>query len=389
MKFTERQRTRAAASVLIGILIAIAVSAMLSENSKPLVGEVLGGDFLPFYTAGEMVLQGKSSALYRLADQFAVQRTLAPQTVGNLYFPYPPFVALLMVPFALLPYSWAAVLFVLLNLSALALAIHLLQRGEELKSFSTVELLALSILFYPLFRAILSGQNTALSLLCLAGMAYALRTKLEPLAGVALGLWLFKPHFALLPLSWLICSGRFRVLWGFLPAASLLYVSTAILFGGTWPIDWLRAVQAEWIPLEHVANSSGFISILGVSEALFGRGDARALFIGGTTTLLVWAVGLRWFVRNSGDSLLALSSLSGILITLIAPHVMWYDLGLVLPAMLLLLRRGEHHTLLLLWLFSWVSATISLPVSPLFFLLLAVVLTTKSTLLNEKSRTLL
>src|SRR5205823_271266 len=56
---------------------------------------------------------------------------------------------------------------------------------------------AATLTFYPIFRAVLGGQNTPVSLLCAAGAAMALARGRDLSAGLWMGAWLFKPQLAL------------------------------------------------------------------------------------------------------------------------------------------------------------------------------------------------
>ena len=78
--------------------IVAAVCVILWQQPKPI-------DFLSFWAAGKMVLAGNSAGIYDIAAHHAVERSATP--VGTLPFPYPPPFALIVAPFALLPFGAA------------------------------------------------------------------------------------------------------------------------------------------------------------------------------------------------------------------------------------------------------------------------------------------
>jgi hypothetical protein len=142
---------------------------------------------------------------------------------GFLAFSYPPFVALAYYPLSLFGYRISYIIHSLLMVSALVLTIQLIRPFNPLIDQYKLSALALSLSFYPLFRAIWGGQNTAVILLLIVGtwrMALAHR---EWLAGIILGLLLFKPQFAIPLIGLFVLSGRWRVGLGSALTAVVLY----------------------------------------------------------------------------------------------------------------------------------------------------------------------
>lgn len=80
-------------------------------------------DFLAFFAAGRLVLEGHPAGLYLPSAITAIERTIIPGPVGaNGYMPFlnPPFAAVVLAPLALLPTELARVIWAGINGTALA-----------------------------------------------------------------------------------------------------------------------------------------------------------------------------------------------------------------------------------------------------------------------------
>src|SRR5665647_2746297 len=133
---------------------------------------------------------GRSSDLYSLDLAYSIQQGLYGGGSLN-YNPYlnPPHSALLMVPFSLIPYPWAPLLWVGFGLVCLWLSMKWLGAEHPIPYF----LLALTWL--PVFSAASFGQN---SFICLAvlSLTYFLWVRKKHLsAGLIFSLLFFKPQF--------------------------------------------------------------------------------------------------------------------------------------------------------------------------------------------------
>src|SRR5579859_156609 len=88
-----------------------------------LLGAVFHADFLNYYSAARMLLEQPRN-LYSPGAEAAFQSVLAGGASVYDQFWSPPQVALLYVPFALLPYGVAYLAWLLINLGLLALSAH-------------------------------------------------------------------------------------------------------------------------------------------------------------------------------------------------------------------------------------------------------------------------
>ncbi|MGA9813787.1 MAG: glycosyltransferase family 87 protein [Terriglobales bacterium] len=199
--------------------------------------EIVSGypDFTIFYTAGKCVLRGQGRQLYDLETQFAIQREFASAVKHRenpLPYNHPPFEALLFAPLARLPYVAAYLVWAAFNL-ALILGFWILLRSRlpSLQGFLPALPLLAMFAFFPLIVALLQGQDSIL-LLFLYGLVFcALSTGRTFLAGVCLGLALFKFQLVLPFVLVLLVRRQWRTVAGFVTTAFALLLVSATVVG--------------------------------------------------------------------------------------------------------------------------------------------------------------
>jgi hypothetical protein len=206
----------------------LAVSFVTADGGRTVFGPNLGADYTQFYAAGTILNRGRPDQLYNFELQNRLFHETLPgvenETEQTLPYVYPPFVAFVMRPLALVPYTWsfAAWLVISAGLYVAGLALILkqaecLSRADRLTAF----LLALS--FEPfVMECWLGGQLSAVSFFALALAFGCWQTGRPVAAGCALALCLYKPTFLVLLLPMLAVGRCWRVLAGFLAAALAL-----------------------------------------------------------------------------------------------------------------------------------------------------------------------
>ncbi len=300
-------------------------------------------DFTIFYTAGKSILQGRGRQLYDLETQFAIQREFAPgvkHRENALPYNHPPFEALLFAPLARLPYVAAYLVWALFNL-ALILGFWKLLR-PRLHSLHRLlpglPLLAM-FAFFPLMMALLQGQDSIL-LLFLYGLAFlALATGRAFVAGLCLGLALFKFQLVLPFVLVLLLRRQWRAVAGFvITAFGLLLVSAAVVgWNGVmaYPGFVLRlsrsGAQAAIYPRD-MPNLRGLIE-----GTLHFPGRPAALLIIALSIALVALAAHRWRTERAqpGRQFMLGFSLCLTITIMASYHLLVHDLSLLmLPALL-------------------------------------------------------
>ena len=345
-----------ALAVGLGWLVVLA----LSWGGTTPQGAPLGGDWVVFHAAGAQVLEGTPERLLDPAAMQAAQAAALGRTTlpGYHAWVYPPYLAVVLAPFAALPFAWSYVAYTVAMVAALGVTGVALARTLPRLHAGTIA--AAAVGFYPLTRAVVGGQNTPVTL-ALAAVALALLARgRDGAAGVALGLMAFKPHFGLPVLAVVALTGRWRVL----PTAALVgagwYLLGAALLGPRWPAAWLHAVRAFRSQAD--VNGAQLVSLSTVAEHV-GLGTAAGAVAAGLVGLVAIAAAYR--ARRRPELVLAVVLAA---LPLAAPHVQYYDLGLlVLPAAVVAAAGRWHGAIVGVWVASWALAPLqgALPVHPL------------------------
>lgn len=352
----EARLLRFSMAILIGLVIGFAY-AMLSADGLWIVSGTLGGDYPAFHAAGSLVLQGRSAELYDWSVQEAAQAGLHPDRPGSfLSFAYPPFVALLYAPLALLPFKWGYLLHTLLMAGLLAVSARIVTPMLPRIGRYPFVLFVGMLIFYPMLRAVLGGQNAALTLFLMSLVWRALHDRHELLAGVAAGLLLYKPQYGLPLIGLVSLTRRPRVVMGWLAAAGGLYLLGALVGGLNW-LPWWWGQVGRFQATDQAVNAANSVGVLGFLEAVMGTGSPSALVVGVLLAGLL-AMGLLLLWWRPGVSLNARMAITGTAVVLMAPHAMFYDAGLALLGMAYVAevwRRGAVTWLGVMFLASFLT----------------------------------
>ena len=364
---------RVARAVLLAIGLALAITVLTAQPGGGTVSGRLGGDFPAFYGAARIVSDGEITELYDVEAQTDAQADLwGPDDPGVLYFAYPPHVAAVYGPLASLSYPVAYALHTLIMaafvLAALALAKPLLP-GLAARWWVTI---AAVVSFYPMFRAVTAGQNTALTLLLIVITWRLLAADRDVAAGLVLALLLYKPQYAIPLIGLLFLSRRWRVVVGAAIGAGALWALGAIWLEPNWLASWWSRV-VPFAQLDAQVNAKNSISAPGFAEALGGG----AWSIVGWTIAVIVALLVSWVWWRRVDQPLAVRmAVAAPALLLMSPHSMFYDASLVLISVGVLVAVGPIQRVragTLVWVagFSQLGAG-ALGWSPLFFVVAGV-----------------
>lgn len=328
-----------AALFLAGMML---LNLMMAWNARSLVSKGYP-DFTIFYGAAKMVREGLGHSLYNPQLQFQVQREFAPGVSirqGALPYNHPPFETLLFLPLTLLPYSSAYFAWLVANLLGLLLIVALLRKQVPfLQQASPWWCWFALATYFPIFVALLQGQDVIVLVLLLALGFLALQGNKDFLAGCWLGLGLFRFHLILPLLFILLWQKRTKTLFGFSTVSALLAVISAAIVG--WKELWLYPGYVWFIErtMGHGAIvPSDMPNLRGTVSVLLGRNsDLLVVFVVGVISLaLVLFVAERW--RRQPEKKLSLGFAAAVIVTvLVSYHAFAYDLSLlILPIFLVL-----------------------------------------------------
>src|SRR5271155_4583459 len=115
-------------------LIICGLSIVRGFQGQTFMGRPLGGDFVQFYVAGEILDQRQPSHLYDLDFEVPLQHAAAPGAPKDqmLVFASAPYAALIYRPFAWLSYPWAYVAWLAFSLALYSGALVLLLQSIQL-----------------------------------------------------------------------------------------------------------------------------------------------------------------------------------------------------------------------------------------------------------------
>ena len=316
---------------------------------------------MTFYVAGHLAATGRSQELYPSTDALsfvdspfdkAVHALLphVPKQSTGAYM-YIPLVAGFFAPFSYLDPNWSLFFWQALSVLALGLSCHLLARVARVKS---PEAFFLSFLFAPVFLTLWAGQlGLGFGLLPLSiGFVLALNRR-QFAAGLVWSLLLLKPQFflaAAFVAITLAMTRRHRVFLGMAMGVVALIAATIGVFGIGTTTQWLlshRVSDATYssglqiIPSHLITGLPANLLILfPVSQRAAVKLPLYAF------SAALWLFGL-WYcvklarVQQNPPSALCLTFIIGLLLSSLAlPHLLYYDLCLLLPAGVLLLGKN-------------------------------------------------
>jgi alpha-1,2-mannosyltransferase len=345
VKFPSRSDVRTHAGALC-VCVAMLYGANLSTPGlRDRAGQLKGTDFIHFYVLGSLALNGQAGALYDYRAQAAHAAALVPESSGVYYLPiYGPQMSLLFAPLAALPYAWALLMWSLITTSIYALCCAAFWRicPAVRSERSTVVLLAAGSPAF--FNLVAHGQNSAIALACFTAAFFALRHERRFLAGLAIGMLIYKPPLALAA----ACVFGFTLEWRIVGGA---IVGAAAQLGAAWGYYGRDVMAAYWRSVLDVRDISPLLdikpyqmhSLLSFWKSLVPWPDlAIGLYITSAAVTIVFAC-LVWRARAPLSLRFAVLLLAT---ALVSPHLNVYDLVVVSPGLLMIgdwaLRCPDH-----------------------------------------------
>jgi hypothetical protein len=313
------ERGRMYPRLALGLYVAgLALLLVLSPALVDPSGKPIGYDFITFWSAGHLTLEGHPEAAFDMQAIVAAQRLAVPGNEKIFLWHYPPMFQMVAAGLALMPYLLSYAVFMAASLVAYAAVLRRLIGAND----AVVLLLA-----YPgVLVAALHGQNSLLSAALLGGAILAIE-KRPALAGVLIGLLAYKPQLGLLFPAVLALTGRWVVFaWATATVAAFAAVSTLLLGTDLWRVFLVNTsvvrevMETGQLPWAKMPSAFIFLRMLGVGETVaYGAQVAVALTVAGI-------VGCVWLktgpTRFAGATLVA-----GTL--LLSPYTFDYEMALL------------------------------------------------------------
>jgi hypothetical protein len=296
-------------------------------------------DFTIYYSAGTIVRQGLGRQLYDNLIQFRVQQEFAPEVairLDALPYNHPPFEAVFFAPFTYLSYPSAFALWMLANLAMLiSLPFMLRQKLHHLRRYPVAFWLLASLSFFPIFFALLQGQDAILLLFFYTLAFICLQENRDVFAGGWLALGLFKFHLVLPFIILLLVQGRKKVLYGFFPIAAVLALISAVIVGTEGMLHYPHYVlRLEETMAKGAIMPSDMPNLRGVLYLLLhGHSYVGAVALVLSVVVFFFAA---WWCRAGTNRVDLKFSLNVVATLLVSYHCLGYDLSILMLPILLL-----------------------------------------------------
>jgi hypothetical protein len=371
-RWLTEDRGRAFGHILLILTIVAAIVWMaLSKGQMDPRGEPLGADFVSYWTASKLALQGQAASVYDIPTHWNLQKSLFGQNLGYTAFFYPPFFLLVCLPFASLPYLWSLAVWLIITGAAYV---------RVIQAYLGPRCGIWPILAFP---AILlnagHGQNGFLNAALIGGGSLLLN-KRPALAGICFGMTACKPQLAIMVPVAMLAARRWKTI-GF---AALTVACFASLTLAIWGVDPWRgflhnsplarvALEQNWVGNEKMQSLFAAVRLWG--GGLWLAYSAQCVLIVVVSATLFY-LQKRAF-RSDAEGPALVSS-----VLLATPFILDYDLTLLAIPIAWLARRalvngflpGEKLVLALAYVLPLYARTLAgktgVPATP--FLILAV-----------------
>jgi hypothetical protein len=321
---------------------ALAVLVVALFVVRLLAGGPYGTDLTNFLTGGKILLDGHASQLYDLQMQAETQKPFAGPYVyegGVLPFIYPPYVAAMFAPFALLPpdaafYVWTAIQVVLLA----AFVVWAVRSFRDWRIEAPRALPFALLAFQPMAEVLLQGQTSFINLVLWWWALVSWKNERWAALGMAVGLSLFKPQMGALLVVALLADRRWRSMMFAALTQAVLWLG-ALLIGGPGIITgYVEMVRTS----STTAGTLGFVP--GFMPSLRGLLTAVGVSPEDTMwpTIGAWVVGLVLvaLVWRTSRPLVVKFGVTVVLAVLLSPHLYPHDVSLLAAAVVCALLAG-------------------------------------------------
>jgi hypothetical protein len=316
-------------TLALGYLIVLGGTYLKGDFLTDAQGRPIANDFVNVFAAGQLADEGNATSAYDVSLQKAAEvRAIGHEFEGYYGWPYPPTFLFVAAALAVLPYLFAAIVWLAATLAAYAAAL-----GGILGGRAGV-LLALG--FPGVLWNATAGQNGYLTA-ALIGGTLGLLERHPALAGVCLGLLTYKPHFGLLFPLVLIADRRWLTLAIAAAVAIGIGAASWLAFGSA---SWQAFVH--WMPITSqivLDEGGGDFSRL---QSLFGLvrshgGSAQLAWTVQAIGSLTIAVAITWLWRSRRPYDLKAAGLAcGVLLA--TPYLYMYDVVVLAVAVAFLIR---------------------------------------------------
>jgi hypothetical protein len=345
--------------IAIGLLLVFAQRTLGVHGYRLASGQPLFGDFIAFWSAGKAALEGHVAQLHDRVFLAHIQQTTIPGMHVMAPWNSPPPFLFLVIPFALLPYGAAAVLWLILTGALYLLAASKILPDKRALIFAVTLPAAIYHVGTEQVGLLIAGLN---------GLALYWLDKRPRAAGAMVSLLIIKPHLALMWPFFLALSRRWNAFFAAAVCTAFLIVAAGLVFGFEAYVRFFDNLKASQDLIARMGvGKQTFASLFGnllalrvpMPYAIAGHATSAALAFAGA--LWVFTRKVDWRVQGA-----ALCSAT----LLLSSYLFFYDfVALGLAAALLAPPRNKFETTAMV--FAWLagmsvafSYAIPLPLCP-------------------------
>ncbi len=285
------------------------------------------------------------TAAFDPPQQFAREQAIFGNATQFYGWHYPPFFLFVAAALAWMPYGlalavWQAVTLGLYLLVIRAIVVTPARRSSaaDLSLLGSGEWLLLALAFPAVLINVGHGQNGFLTAALLGGALVVLDRR-PLLAGILLGLLVYKPQYGLMLPIVLAVSGRWRCFAAAAATVVLLTIATTLTFGvSVWHAFLVSTEFTRTVVLEQ--GNTGWYKIQSVFAwaRMWGAPIPLAYALQGAT-IVALAAALAWLWRSAASYPLKAAALC--LATILAtPYSFDYDMMVLAPAIAFLAADG-------------------------------------------------
>ncbi len=341
-------RRSIAAYLFLAAVVVVGFAA--SDTSETTA--VRRGDFPAFWSMAVIANGSEPQRLYDIELQRQVQNAAWPSLAGELLpAAYPAQLAFAIQPLAQLDHRVARCFWTVASLVAACIAVQIFVRMNPRMHWAPWMVLGVLCVFGPSMRGIIGGQVLSF-MMCLFALVVVLGRKsrlwADILLGVVLGLWLFKPYYALCVLAVPMLQRRWTALASFATVALLSWWLGAYVVGVQWVSEWIAFAQ-HFAQLNLDTNAHQMPNVWAqvyrlLRKSAVGDGSwwgalvAAYVVLGAGISVLLGRSSIRTILtrpREYGDLLFFLVPS---IVVVAMPQVNFYDLGITACAVLALFR---------------------------------------------------
>jgi hypothetical protein len=355
---------RSAVVITTGVLsafwLAFAILASIVPYGPGLMnryGGPAGGDFVFFYAAGVLSHEGHPDQVYDTQALTSVGRARIGPGSPELVWPYPPTISLPLSVLGWFPPGIALILWIGLAVVSLLLVARI--------TLGSWWLAPAALLFPGSAFALFAGQlSPVLALLLVLALRYSATS--PALGGGALGLFVWKPHFAFVPVVFTFLERRWRMAAAAAGIAVLMVAMSVGVFGAATWVKFFHAGLQQSTVLYREAPIGRFVTIFAAAYT-WGASIRVALVIHALLALVAGTLGWSLWSRTTRPSTKALALT--LTMVIVPPYALDYDLAFLVIPWLLMIRESRNDPRMARSLFwPWLALAGVVPISHIVLL---------------------